>query len=241
MNRPLVSIISVTYNCCKDIEQTISSVLEKKKELSLEYIIVDGNSSDGTEKIIKSYAADIDFWVSEKDNGIYDAMNKGWSIANGKYILFVNAGDVLISIPSTSITEAVKEGIDLVGGKIIDSMGSIVSSTYDGRLKFRNTLPHQALFYRRELKQRFDTGYKVFADFDLNQRLFKSHCSFIGTDEVVCSHQLGGISHSSVFFFEVFEIIRKNFGRRYVLAAYIYHKVAGLKSKIRKIYYGCGA
>ena len=92
-NTPLVSIITVCYNTATTIEETILSVLNQTYP-SVEYIIIDGGSTDGTVEIIKKYADRIAYWVSEPDKGIYDAMNKGIAAATGEYLNFMNAGDI---------------------------------------------------------------------------------------------------------------------------------------------------
>lgn len=89
---PLITIITVAYNAVKDIENTILSVLNQTYP-NIEYIIIDGGSTDGTLDIIKKYEDKISYWVSEADKGIYDAMNKGALKATGEWLNFMNAGD----------------------------------------------------------------------------------------------------------------------------------------------------
>ena len=90
----IISIITVVKNNKLHLEETIKSVLSQKKS-NIEYIIIDGNSNDGTLDLIKKYDSQIDYWISENDNGIYDAFNKGLSLAKGDYIGFVNSDDLL--------------------------------------------------------------------------------------------------------------------------------------------------
>lgn len=92
MNNPLISVITVSYNAATIIEETILSVVNQTYP-NVEYIVIDGGSTDGTVDIIKKYADRLAYWVSEPDKGIYDAMNKGMAIATGNYINFMNAGD----------------------------------------------------------------------------------------------------------------------------------------------------
>src|SRR5438105_14705 len=89
---PRISIITVVYNNVANIEVTILSILNQTYK-NIEYIVIDGGSTDGTLDVIKKYKDKISFWVSEKDNGIYDAMNKGIKVATGEWINFINSGD----------------------------------------------------------------------------------------------------------------------------------------------------
>ena len=88
MDAPIISVITVCYNVASSIEKTMLSVLNQTYK-NLEYIIIDGNSTDGTVDIIKRYAERLTFWISEPDNGIYDAMNKGIVKATGEFLIFM--------------------------------------------------------------------------------------------------------------------------------------------------------
>ncbi|MFC1603328.1 glycosyltransferase, partial [Pseudomonadota bacterium] len=91
-NRPLISVVTVVYNGVRNIEQTIKSVINQVYE-NVEYIVIDGGSTDGTVDVLKKYDSQIDYWDSVPDNGISDAMNKGVSHASGDYIIFIHADD----------------------------------------------------------------------------------------------------------------------------------------------------
>src|ERR1700755_616928 len=91
---PTLSVITIVYNNVRDIERTMLSVLNQTYP-NIEYIIVDGASNDGTLEVIKRYETRITKLISEKDEGIYDAMNKGLAIATGDYVVFMNSGDEL--------------------------------------------------------------------------------------------------------------------------------------------------
>src|SRR5690606_635289 len=96
MAYPKVSIITIVYNNVRDIGYTLSSV-DQQTYPNIEYIVVDGNSNDGTLEVIEEYKDIVNKLVSEKDQGIYDAMNKGLALATGDYVLFLNSGDELYS------------------------------------------------------------------------------------------------------------------------------------------------
>ena len=96
IDKPILSVITVVRNCVDVIEDTILSVINQSYS-NIEYVIIDGNSSDGTKDIINKYKSKIDLYISENDKGIYDAMNKGISNVNGKYVNFMNAGDVFFN------------------------------------------------------------------------------------------------------------------------------------------------
>jgi glycosyltransferase involved in cell wall biosynthesis len=89
---PKISIITVCYNAEKQLKKTIDSVINQTYK-NIEFIIIDGASSDNSLELLKTYSSSINFWVSEPDHGIYDAMNKGLSVATGDYVQFLNAGD----------------------------------------------------------------------------------------------------------------------------------------------------
>jgi glycosyltransferase involved in cell wall biosynthesis len=96
INMPLISIITVSYNNQDGLEQTIQSIINQTYK-NIEYIIIDGGSTDGTVEIIKKYEDNIEFWTSESDNGIFDAMNKGLSHAHGEWVHYLNSSDVYFS------------------------------------------------------------------------------------------------------------------------------------------------
>jgi glycosyltransferase involved in cell wall biosynthesis len=93
--KPLVTVITVCFNCKSDIEKTIKSVLEQTYD-NIEYLIIDGGSTDGTVDVIKTYSDRLAYWVSEPDRGIYDAMNKGLQKAAGEWVNFMNVGDLFV-------------------------------------------------------------------------------------------------------------------------------------------------
>ncbi|WP_051179066.1 glycosyltransferase family 2 protein [Thermodesulfovibrio thiophilus] len=232
---PLITVITVVYNGAKYLEETILSVINQTYP-NVEYIIIDGGSTDGTLDIIKKYEDYIDYWVSEKDKGIYDAMNKGIMCANGKWLLFVNIGDILLKIPDY---KQLDENMDLIVGKvktISDKVEIVHCPEWSWKIKIKNTLHHQGILYNRKKMSLFNLKYQVFSDFDKNQIMYKFHKNYVKlTDELISSHQLNGISNSKNFFSENYKIILSNFGFIYLIISFIYYKLAGIKYRYKKI------
>ena len=128
IKKPLISIISVVYNDRKKLEETILSILSQTYD-NLEFIIIDGSSTDGTIDIIKKYEDKIDYWISEKDSGIFDAMNKGILAAKGDYINFMNAGDFFIR------KNLVNEVVNILSREEIDFLYGDVNTGNNNNLK----------------------------------------------------------------------------------------------------------
>ena len=114
---PLITVITVVRNNERYIEETILSVLSQKYR-NLEYIIIDGNSTDGTKNIIKKYNKYIDYWISKKDRGIYDAFNAGLKLSNGNYVVFLNSDDVFTSNAFLYLNKYLKKKKDFIFGSV---------------------------------------------------------------------------------------------------------------------------
>ena len=177
IHTPLISIITVSYNASATIEATIKSVLSQTFK-NFEYIIVDGDSTDGTKELIKEYASHLSYWISEPDKGIYDAMNKAVGYAKGQFVYFIGADDIFID-------SGVLEKVQLY---LIDKTkiyyGNVFfkkrQNIYDGKfnaikLVTRN-ISHQSIFYPRSVFDvfHFNTRYNIFADYDLNLKLYNT-------------------------------------------------------------------
>jgi glycosyltransferase involved in cell wall biosynthesis len=200
-NLPLITIITVTYNAEKYLEQTILSVINQDYQ-NIEYIIIDGKSTDSTIDIIKKYENKITFWISEKDNGIYDAMNKGVRYAKGKFINFMNAGDEFYdsSVCTKMITE-IPQNIGLIYGDTLfyDELGNekIVKAkdNFDELWKAM-IFNHNSLFARRDLliKYPFDTYYKIVADSKFIIQCYLNNENFLYKNLIVNKYLEGGFS-----------------------------------------------
>lgn len=230
--KPLVSIITVVFHAREDLPDLIESVARLKKD-NVEFIVIDGGSEDGTCELLSRYDSVIDYWASEPDKGIYDAMNKGIAVAQGTFLFHLNAGDRLLHIPFRELEAAASNSTDVVAFRV----------SVDGKQEFRpgrgvalrvkNTLHHQGTFYKREGFPFYDVDYRVFADFDANQRLARSGARIEIFDQVVASHQGGGLSdaRTKANVCEFFQVIKRNYGWTHLPPAWLICKWRGMKTR----------
>lgn len=235
----LLSIITVCYNEESTINETIESVL-KYPSLNYEYIIVDGNSTDSTLSSLKRYESifterGINFkWISEADNGVYDAMNKGISMCKGHYIYHLNSGDYLIDIPEKVLINNLKNNSVASSFCVsLDNGEKIFKPIYNWKIKITNTLHHQGTFYKRDSMSLYNLEFKIFSDFDLNQNNYKNKKNIkIYTDIVVAKHSTNGISNNRKNFMEVFKVIKKNYGFKFCVISFFYFKWRGFLNRL---------
>lgn len=190
-----ISIVTVSYNAVDTIEQTISSVVNQTYE-DIEYIIIDGGSTDGTVDIIRKYEDRIAYWVSEPDKGIYDAMNKGIDVATGDYIYFLGADDRLIDskIISTVIDDITPE-IDMFSAPVI-------MVDYENNLQciFNNidnpTMPHQGFLVKCDIaeKYKFDLTYRCAADREFILKCVRNNLHMKKVNYPLAYYAVGGFS-----------------------------------------------
>ncbi len=187
------SIITVTYNAAKVLERTIQSV-EKQEDASIEYLIIDGKSEDATLDIVSQNENCVNYCISESDNGLYDAMNKGMRQATGDYLLFLNAGDSLRGNDAIAKIAQIaeKENFpDILYGEtdLVDDNGQFIAHR---RLKAPEHLTwksfrmgmlvcHQAFIVKRTLAPEYDTNYRYSADFDWCIRCMKAADTIVNT------------------------------------------------------------
>ena len=181
------------------IERTIRSIVGQTYK-DVEFIIVDGGSTDGTIAIINKYAQSVSRFISESDNGIYDAMNKGVRSCHGDYLCFMNAGDTFFSPFTLEKVAAQINGEDIICG-----ISHLAPQKYwipvrptapTIRIAYGHNVNHQATFIRRELlKEGYDTRYAIIADdlFFVNQLLF-CKATYKRLWQVVCNYDVNGIS-----------------------------------------------
>jgi len=203
LDAPLITIITVVYNGEKYLEQTIQSVINQTYK-NIEYVVIDGGSTDTTLDIIKQYTSEISYVISEPDDGIADAMNKGIRLSHGEYILFIHADDYLFSENSlNSIQNHLLEGYDIIlnpiyfgdGKKIIQPNGF----NFWTNLKFSN--PHQGIICKKNLFKQyglFNSNFKINMDYDFFLRVYrnfeKQAIKMIITDKILTVMGSEGIS-----------------------------------------------
>lgn len=199
-----VSVITVCYNCESDIENTLKSVIHQTYS-DFEYIIIDGNSTDNTLEVIKQYSDNLDYIVSESDNGIYNAMNKGLDICSGDYVLFVNCGDQLFNERVLENLISKTNGQDIIYGDLILDFANGVQTrvtqpaVVNKYYFIYQTILHPASLVKRSVFQlygKFREDYLISGDFEFFLRVvFKPDVSLIYLSSVISVFDMNGISN----------------------------------------------
>jgi len=201
---PLVSIITVVYNGEKHLEKTIQSVLNQTYD-NIEYIIIDGGSSDGTLDIIKKYEHAIDYWVSEKDEGIYDAMNKGLQVARGDYIAILNADDYYEQNAVTLSLACIKKNqadYSVANAKFVhaDSFIRPIFPLKEKHIYQEMPYPHVTAFISKKVYKTvglFDTHFKIAGDHDMALRIHLAGFRGCYVNALIAQLEEGGVSGST--------------------------------------------
>ncbi|MFA6630024.1 MAG: glycosyltransferase family 2 protein [Sulfuricurvum sp.] len=224
-DKPLFSVVTVVFNGENTLERTILSVIDQNYD-NIEYIIVDGNSKDHTLDIIKQYNDQIDYWISEPDTGIYNAMNKAIGLCTGDYIGFLNADDWYEPDTFGYIVENLKNDVDYFFGDldVVDEEG-ILKSHFTVNLdnyKHHMPIPHPALFVKKNIlaKLKFDESYRIAADYDFVIKLINQGFTYLYLKKKITNFCLGGISTSTNTNVEMFKVQKSHFG--FIYASYWY-------------------
>lgn len=230
---PKISIITIVYNGIDTLDKTIKSIVNQEYK-NIEYIIIDGNSTDGTQNLIASYGDKISKWISEPDSGLYDAMNKGIKLATGDYLWFINSGDL---IPEPTTLSAIFDSSITLDGDIYygDTMMIDIDCNIIGERRlsppeqltwksFKNgmVVSHQSFIAKRSLAPLYNTKYRFSADFEWCLTILKRSHKIINTN-LVLSHFLdGGISKKNIVpgLKERFRIMVHFFG---LISTLLYH------------------
>jgi glycosyltransferase involved in cell wall biosynthesis len=216
---PQVEFITVVFNGKDFLEKTILSVMNLQTNHQVRHIIIDGASTDGTADIIKKYQTHLKYWISEPDNGLYEAMNKGWNMASpDSYILFLGAGDLIQSLPDLSLDPNQKAIFGTVHRGELQTYQSSISQ----KIEIGNTLHHQALLLHKSLHPEppFDTKYKICADYEFNLRLYTRQVEFAYSEDLIAYALPGGLSQTTTAAIEMLDIVEKYFGKRKRFIAY---------------------
>jgi glycosyltransferase involved in cell wall biosynthesis len=192
------SIITIVLNDKDNIEKTILSILEQNIEL--EYIIIDGGSTDGTLDIIKKYEDKINILVSEKDNGIADAFNKGIKLTSGDIIGIVNSGDFLEKDSLSLVYQNFSSNVSIVYGDVQYWDGNKKDYVYSANYMYLNkfmSINHPAVFVRKSIYDNyglFDEKFPIAMDYELMLRYFVKNVKFQYINKVLSNMSLGGVS-----------------------------------------------
>lgn len=205
MEGPKISIITAVYNGAEHLEQTIQSVLSQGYS-NVEYIIIDGGSTDGTQNIIKKYEEHLAYWVSEKDSGMYSAMNKGWRKATGELVGILNSDDYYL-----------EDTLETVANTFLKSKADVMHGNWT-KLKcigeqqyFREETPnfsemqkmmgvfHPSTFVKRSVYEAvngYNESYKLSSDYDFVLRIYNLGYNFEYVNQSFTVFRLTGVSNS---------------------------------------------
>ena len=200
MNAPCYSIITVCLNAKEDLKKTLQSIEQQTFE-NFEWIIVDGGSIDGTIELIQTHPR-VNKLISEPDEGIYDAMNKGINVASGEYLLFLNAGDWLYRKETLSQVEKNLQDDLVVGNMMVIKYGKMILKEYkkfgiNKNYLYYRSFPHQSTFIKNKLFDKYglyNTDFKICGDYDFFTRLFRNNVSFSFLNFCVSVFPVNGLS-----------------------------------------------
>ena len=239
---PALTIVTVVYNGCEPLAASVEAVLALQRE-DVAYIIVDGGSKDRTVDFLRGCGDRLEYWMSEPDRGIYNAMNKAVRLAApDSYLLCLGAGDTILRLPNAATIAAARAaGTQILYGDALIG-DQLFRSSFNAKLMYRNTLHHQGLFVRKGCTEEpwFDESLKVFSDWDLNLALFKGGVSAQCLGYTVAYAEPDGVS-AKLHLFEIARMIAKRCGPLRALAAVAYHgclhfvrRYAGFRTGSRK-------
>lgn len=235
---PKVSIITVVWNNRDALRATIENILAQTYP-NIEYIIIDGGSTDGSVEVAQEYKARIAHYTSEKDKGLYDAMNKGFRAATGDYVWFINTGDY-IEAPDTIMRIYQQWGLkdDVYYGEthFINESGEILGTRSQLTTRkvpyaltwksFRHgqVVSHQSIIIKRAFAGEFDLSYRISADVDWGITALKKAQSIVNTQMVLTQYLVGGFSkqHQQTSWKERFNIFVKHYGWVQALVYHVY-------------------
>lgn len=238
------TIITVVLNDRENIEKTILSVIGQ--DADVEYIVIDGESADGTLDIIHKYNDKINILISEKDNGIADAFNKGLRLGTGDIIGIVNSGDFLEDGALKTVEDSFKEGAEVVYGDVQYWKLERKEYRYEANHMLLNkfmSVNHPSVFVRKFVYNQyglFDENYLVSMDYELMLRFFTKGVTFKYVKRILSNMALGGVSDENwrKAYREAYEIRRKYFG--FSLGLYVGYLFQQLKRYLSNLFSASG-
>jgi len=240
---PKISIITVNYNNMEGLNKTIQSVISQSYE-HIEYIVIDGGSSDGSKDIIAAQNEQIAYWVSEPDAGIYNAMNKGIKAATGEYLIFINSGDSLID--KEVIKDMVLLGLtdDLVYGNLVNEGSKEVwcpPSVLSFEIFYKGGLPHPSTFIKRTLFEKvglYNEANSIVSDWEFFMvAVCKYSCSYRYIDRYVAQFMNDGISSDPLNMPKILEERSRAMKTHFPYIVSVLEENLALKAEMRKIKY----
>ena len=223
-----LSIVTVTYNNISGLIKTVNSIKKQSFEC-YEHIVIDGNSIDGTVEFLNEQCQNEKFiYLSENDTGIFNAMNKGISLAAGGWLLFLNAGDIF---PTDTTLEKIRmtgvfedNSLELIYGDKIDSTGRIIKAERDLSCLYLGEMPacHQSIFFRNNIT--YDESFRIFGDIDLLSKIYLTEPKYEYIEISISIYEGGGISGKISWLKrkEKFRSLFNNFGLWCLLDNYIF-------------------
>ncbi len=246
-----LSIITITYQAALFIERTIQSVVSQKGFEHVEYLLIDGLSKDQTMEIVQQYAPHFDHIISEKDQGIYDAMNKGIQLATGEYLLFMNAGDTFSNSDTLfNILQDLEKKPDVLygetqftdlNGTILGIRSELTPQVLPNRASWRDfkwgmVICHQSFIAKKSIAPLFNTNYKLSSDVDWEIKCLKNAKNSIKTDYPIANYLTGGASVNNLkkSWSERFDVLKTHFGLFPTIINHLFIIFRGLLFAIKK-------
>lgn len=223
------SVITINFNNLNGLKRTFESVQKQTAREKIEYIVVDGNSTDGSAEFLRENVAQIDTLIIEKDKGIYDAMNKGLRAATGEYVWFVNSGDTVYSRDVTeNLVKLANNGPDVIfgdtmftepSGKEIGLISKMKPQTLPEHLgpsafRYGMSVCHQSFLVKRELSPQYNLSYRLAADINWILEILEAKPSTAKYNGVIAGFETGGSSyqHEKKAWKERYNVLKSHYG-----------------------------
>jgi glycosyltransferase involved in cell wall biosynthesis len=245
----LISVITVTYNNLGGLQKTIQSINNQTCRSNIQWVCIDGGSSDGSAHFVKHQIHSQDYFCSERDNGLYDAMNKGIAASKGEFVWFLNAGDTFYSNETVANCISNCSSSDLLYGETmlvteehiqVATRSKSSSRRLPPNLSFKSLLGgmvvnHQSVLLRKSFCLNFDLRYAIAADYDWLCRVLKQNPRTYNTNQILSNFELGGLSSRKLrkSWKERFHIMCTHFGILQTLFAHIWIVIRAIFHKIK--------